>query len=277
MFFADSAGHQMFNSLQRLSYKFNDRFSTRVEINDRYLQSTRSNLGAVNLFSGLADLRLRVNSALSVGAGLGGARFSDGYLLPLYRAHVDYQPAEKLWTYVQVERHPVAPTAKAALFHVAAQGISLGAEWRPRKWQFSGLLERYSYSDGNHRNEATLQGLRWFGSPRLQFGTGYGFRHMAFAQQPLRGYFSPAQYQNHALITGVRFRVGKYYRAEYLTRLGTESFIHGNYRFSAEISLQNRWQFNRWDFTGDYSYYHVAQSTGAYRANMFRFGLGYHF
>jgi hypothetical protein len=93
----------------------------------------------------------------------------------------------------------------------------------------------------------------------------------------LHGYFSPAQYQNHAFITGIRLSAGKHYRAEYTTHLGGESFIQGNYRFAAEISLQNRWQFKKWDFSGDYFYYHVAQSSGAFRANVFRFGLGYHF
>ena len=56
-FLTDSSGHQMLNSLQRLTYKFNDTFSTRIEIGDRYLSSTRSNLGNVNLFSGIAELR----------------------------------------------------------------------------------------------------------------------------------------------------------------------------------------------------------------------------
>jgi tetratricopeptide (TPR) repeat protein len=276
-FLSDSSGHQMLNSLQRLTYNFNDTFSTRVEIGDRYLQSTRSRLGSESLFSGLAELRARLNQAVSFAAGLGGVRFSDGHSLALYRAHLDYQPAERLWTYLEVERHPVAPTAEAARFHVAAQGISLGADWRPSKWQFKGLLARHSYSDGNYRKEETFEGLRWFGATRLQFGAGYGFRHLAFDQQLLHGYFSPAQYQNHAFVTGIRFRAGKHYRAEYMTHLGAESFIQGDYRFSAEISFQNRWQFNKWEFIGDYLYYHVAQSTGAFRANVFRFGLGYRF
>jgi hypothetical protein len=276
-FLTDSSGHQMLNSLQRLTYKFNDTFSTRVEIGDRYLRSARSSLGRVNLFSGLAELRIRLNPSVSLGAGLGGVRFSDGHSLALYRAHLDYQPAERLWTYLEVESHPVAPTAEAVRFHVAAKGISLGADWRPRRWQFKGLLARHRYSDGNYRKEETFEGLRWFGAPRLQFGTGYSFRHLAFDQQLLHGYFSPAQYQNDAIVTGIRFRAGKHYRAEYMMHLGAESSLQGNYRFSAEISLQNRWQFNKWDFIGDYFYYHVAQSTGAFRANVFRFGLGYRF
>jgi tetratricopeptide (TPR) repeat protein len=276
-FLTDSSGHQMLNSLQRLTYKFNDTFSTRIEIGDRYLSSTRSNLGNVNLFSGIAELRARLNPSLSFSGGLGSALFSDGNSLALYRAHLDYRPAERLWTYLEVERHPIAPTVEAARFHVAAQGISLGADWRLPKWQFKGLVARHSYSDGNYRKEETFEGVRWFGAPRLQFGTGYGFRHLAFDQQLLHGYFSPAQYQNHAFITGIRLSAGKHYRAEYTTHLGGESFIQGNYRFAAEISLQNRWQFKKWDFSGDYFYYHVAQSSGAFRANVFRFGLGYHF
>ena len=276
-FFADSSGHQLLNSLQRLTYNFNDTFSTRVDIGDRYLLSTRSSLGSVSLFSGLAELRAKLNPSVSIGAGLGGVRYSDGHSLALYRAHVDYQPAERLWTYFEVERHPVAPTAEAARFHVAAQGISLGADWRPRKWQFSGLVGRHSYSDGNFRREETFEGLRWFGAPHLQFGTGYSYRHLGFDQQLFHGYFSPAQYRNNAFVTGIRFRAGKHYRAEYMTHLGAESFVQGNYRFSAEISLQNRWQFNKWNFIADYFYYHVAQNTGAFRANGFRFGLGYLF
>jgi hypothetical protein len=276
-FLTDSAGHQMLNSVQRLTFKVNDTFSTRVEIGDRYLRSTRSNLGSVNLFSGMAELRARLNPSVSFGAGLGGVRFSDGTSFALYRAHLDYQPAERLRTYVEVERHLVAPTAEAARFHVAAQGILLGADWRPSNWQFTGSLGRYSYSDGNYRKEEIFEGLRWFGAPRLQFGTGYGFRHLAFELQLRHGYFSPAQYQNHAFVTGIRFGAGKHYRAEYMTHLGAESFYQGNYRFSAEVLLQNRWQFNKWEIIGDYVYYHVAQSTGAFRASVFRFGLGYRF
>ena len=100
---------------------------------------------------------------------------------------------------------------------------------------------------------------------------------MLFRSQLLHGYFSPAQYQNNAFVTGIRFGAGKHYRAEYMTHLGAASLLQGTYRFSADISLQNRWQFNKWDFIGDYFYYHVAQSTGAFGANVFRFGLGYRF
>jgi hypothetical protein len=218
-----------------------------------------------------------LKSFLSFGAGIGGARFSDGHRLVLYRAHLDYRPAERLWTYLEVERHPVAPTAEATRFDLAAQGLTLGAEWRPPRWEFKALLARHSYSDGNYRREEMLEGVRWFGAPHLQFGTGYGFRHLAFDQHLRHGYFSPTQYQNHAFVTGIRFRAGKHYRGEYMTHIGTESFIQGNFRFSAAVSLQNRWEFKQWSLSGDYFYYHVAQSTGAYRANVFRFGLAYRF
>jgi hypothetical protein len=276
-FLSDSSGHQMLNSLQRFNYKFNDTISMRMDVGDRYLRSTRSDLGTMNLFSGIMELRARLNPSLAVSGGVGAVRFSDGASTALYRARLDYQPMERLWTTIQVDRHPVAPTVEAARLHLTAQGISANVYWKPGNWQFSGSLARHQYSDGNYRKEETFEGLRWFGAPRLQFGAGYGFRHLAYDEQLRHGYFSPAQYQNHAFVTGIRFRAGKHYRAEYLTHIGGESLIPGKYQFSAEVSLQNRWQFKKWDFTGDYFYYHLAQSTGAFRANMVRFGVGYRF
>jgi hypothetical protein len=176
-----------------------------------------------------------------------------------------------------LERHVVAPTAEAARLHLTGQGAFFGAEWRPGQWQFSGSLARHHYSDGNNRKEESVEAVRWFGEPRLQFGAGYGFRHLAFDANLRHGYFSPTEYHNQALIAGIRFRLGKHYRAEYMTHIGAESLMPGSNRLGAEVFLQNRWQLKNWELGADYFYYHLAQNSGAFRAQMVRFGLNYRF
>jgi hypothetical protein len=276
-FLHDSSGHQTIYALQRFNYKFSSSLSTRVEVSQKLLSSSQGDIPNIGLFSGLVELRGRLNSSLSFGVGAGAVRFSDGFSRGLYRAHVEYQPMEKLWTHLEVERHAVSPTAEAAGFHLTAQGVSLGADWRPGKWEISGTLARHNYSDGNNRKEETFEALRWFGEPRLQFGAGYGVRHLAFDASLGHGYFSPAQYHNQALATGLRFRVGKHYRAEYMTHIGAESFMPSGTRLGAEVLLQNRWQWNKWDVGADYFYYHLAQNSGAFRANIARFVVNYRF
>jgi hypothetical protein len=49
------------------------------------------------------------------------------------------------------------------------------------------------------------------------------------------------------------------------------------YSPAGEVSLKNDFLFGAWDLAADYSYYHLIQTTGAFRANAVSVTFGYKF
>jgi hypothetical protein len=122
--------------------------------------------------------------------------------------------------------------------------------------------------------------LRWFPWHDNQFalGGGYAFRHIHFTKDLNHGYFSPNQYRSHLGAAGFRMRLGKHYRGEYLGYGGAEILEDfAGYSPAGEMLLKNDFLFGPWDLSADYSYYHLIQATGAFRANAVSVTLGYKF
>jgi hypothetical protein len=73
-------------------------------------------------------------------------------------------------------------------------------------------------------------------------------------------------------------RLGKHYRGEYLGYGGAEILENfAGYSPAGEVLLKNDFLFGPWDLAADYSYFHLIQSTGAFRANAASVTLGYKF
>jgi hypothetical protein len=121
------------------------------------------------------------------------------------------------------------------------------------------------------------------GTPRVNFGTGYRITYLTYSQHVLHGYFNPREYVSHMAIAGLRFRLGKTFRAEYMARVGEESYTPGAltvrdpYHLAWELGLRNRAVFRHWELGADYYYWRLAQTTGAYRAQGGSIAVGYRF
>jgi hypothetical protein len=196
---------------------------------------------------------------------------------------LELHPSQDLWLEGVFSRLNINPTYTAATFDLLAEGWQADVDWRPGQWSMYAHMLRQHYSDGNRRRREGGEVLRWLGSPRLGFGTGYEFTHLAFDQHLLHGYFNPRQYVSQMGLAGVRFRVGKSFRGEYLARVGAESLtppsstIRDPYRLAWELTLRNRLRRGNWEAGGDYFYFRVAQDTGAFNAQAASLTLAYRF
>jgi len=108
-------------------------------------------------------------------------------------------------------------------------------------------------------------------------GLGYQYTHSSFTQTFSHGYFNPNQYHSHLGLGGFRFVVGKIYRGEYVGQYGAKSVLDTPYQIAWAATAKNRLILGRWDLDADYTYFHLAQTTGAFPAQVVRFRLGYHF
>jgi hypothetical protein len=79
------------------------------------------------------------------------------------------------------------------------------------------------------------------------------------------------------VLAGFRFGIGKIYKGEYLTQYGAESVDQTPYQFAWQATAKNRLSFGGLDVGADYTYFHLAQSTGAFRAQVGRVSLAYRF
>lgn len=112
---------------------------------------------------------------------------------------------------------------------------------------------------------------------RLAIAAGYQFRRLNFSSSVAHGYFDPNTYQSHLGVTGIRLRFNKTFYGEYLARVGGESISSGPYRTAWEANLQNHATLGNWDIGVNYTYFHIAQSTGAFRAHVPRVTVTYRF
>ena len=73
-------------------------------------------------------------------------------------------------------------------------------------------------------------------------------------------------------------RLGKHYRGEYLGYGGGEILEDfAGYSPAGVAVMKNDFLFGPWDLAADYTYYHLIQSTGAFRTNAVSVTLGYKF
>jgi hypothetical protein len=119
--------------------------------------------------------------------------------------------------------------------------------------------------------------LRWIGNSHFAVGLGYQYTHSSFSQTLAHGYFSPNQYHSHLGLGGFRFGIGKIYRGEYIGEYGAETVDQNPYQIAWEATAKNRFVLGKLEMGADYTYFHLAQSTGAFRAQVGRLSVAYRF
>jgi hypothetical protein len=249
--------------------------ATKVQVEERTLWQASG--PKANVFWATDDLRLRPTRSLGVTAGGGAVRFANGGSRALYRGELELHPVKGLWLTGGFSRTPIAPTFRATQFNLLAEGWRVRLDWNPRGWRTHAAWSTQHYSDGNHAQRADAELIRWFGTSQFAVATGYRFNYIAFKESLLHGYFSPRRYQSQLGVTGVRLGIGRHFRGEYLARVGAESISGAPYQSAWEVALRNRVLLQQWELGGDYSYFHLAQNSGAFRAQSVSFVLGYHF
>jgi len=275
-FFSDSSGNRSFYSSQGFACDFSQKFTTRSIFEETSLW--KPGVGTQTIASGGAEARFRLNSLVTLRAGSGGVRFSDGETHPLYSGDLDLHPWKNLLISGGYFRSYVAPTVDASFFDLLTHGWRTRVDYRTRNLSVTGNLFLRHYSDGNHSEREYAEVLRWFGIRSFSIGGGYAFRHQHFSEDLNHGYFSPGQYRSHLAAAGIRFHIGKIYRAEYLGYGGAE-ILKGltDYTPAGELLLKNDFTLGRWNLGADYSHFHLLQTTGAFRADSATVNLGYKF
>jgi Tfp pilus assembly protein PilF len=277
-FFSDTSGNRSVYSAQGINYQFSRNLSSRVRVEENSLWKT----GTVTetLLSGEAEGRYRLNKYIAVRSTVGAVRFVDDISRVLYGGDLELFPRKDLSLSGGFARYPIAPTFDSTAFDLLAEGWHSRLDYHPRNMTISVSLSLAHYSDGNHAEREWAEGLRWFPWHDGQFalGGGYAFRHIHFTKDLNHGYFSPNQYRSHLGAAGFRMRLGKHYRGEFLGYGGAEVLEDfAQYSPAGELLVKNDFFWGRWDLAADYSYYHLIQSTGAFRANAATVTLGYKF
>ena len=274
-YFSDSAGNRSWRSTQLFDHQVIGRLSNRLRMEERSLWLTGGPKAGV--LWGTDEMRMQLTHSLTLSGTGGAVRFADASTRPLYRGELELHPVKHFWITGGFGRRPISPTYNSAQFNLLAEGWHTRLEWYPRAWWFTTSWSREHYSDSNHNQRLETEILRWFGSSRLSVGAGYRFDYLAFDQSLLHGYFNPSDYHSHLARTGLRFRVGRVFRAEYLGGAGAESISGGPYQSAWELAFRNRVKLENWELSGDYFYFHLAQNTGAFRSQAGRLAIAYHF
>lgn len=277
-FFHDTSGNRSLYSAQGVAYQFTNSLTSRVRLEETSLWRTGST--TATLLSGTAEGRYKLNKYMAVRGSAGAVRFVDSNSRVLYGGDLELFPRKNLSLSGGFSRYPVAPTFDSTAFNLLAEGWHSRMDYRTRNFSISGSFAIAHYSDGNHGEREWAEGLRWFPWHDNQFalGGGYAFRHIHFTKDLNHGYFSPNQYRSHLGAAGFRMKLGKHYRGEYLGYGGGELLEDfAGYSPAGELLLKNDFIFSRWDLAADYSYFHLIQATGAFRANAATVTLGYKF
>jgi hypothetical protein len=67
------------------------------------------------------------------------------------------------------------------------------------------------------------------------------------------------------------------YRGEYLVEYGAETVDQNPYQTAWQATAKNRFVFGKLEMGADYTYFHLAQSTGAFRAQVGQVSAAYRF
>ncbi len=277
-FFADTSGNRSVYSGQGMVYQFTRNFTSRMRLDETSLWKT----GAFTktLLSGTAETRLRLGKYVAVRTSVGAVRFADTSSRLLYGGDLELFPLKGLTLSGGFARYPISPTFDSTAFDLLAEGWHSHLDYHGHNFSVAGSFSLTHYSDTNRGEREWGEALRWFPWHDNQFalGGGYAFRHIHFTKDLNHGYFSPNQYRSHLGAAGFRMRLGKHYRGEYLGYGGAEILEDfAGYSPAGEALLKNDFMFGPWDLSADYSYYHLIQATGAFRANAVSVTLGYKF
>ncbi len=274
-FFADSAGNRSLRSTQLVQYQINRFVESRLRLNELSLWNGTGPRATVLM--GADELQFRPTRFLAVMADGGVVRFADQSTRSVYSGDVQLSPYSRLELLGGYSRTPVSPTFNSTQFDLRAEGWHAGLNWHPKFLRISSSFLRENYSDGNRAERERAEIIHWTGGSQFALGAGYEFTHDHFLVDLNHGYFSPDQYRRHLAEAGIRFRIGKMFRAEYLGRGGVESISNGSWTPAGELLLRNRIAVRQWRLGIDYSRMQVAQSTGAFQANWTSVTLGYEF
>lgn len=274
-YFSDTTGNRAFRTGQRLDVQMGRSLTNSLRLDQKSLwvsQGPKANIFAVN-----DEVRARLTRWLFLGGGGGIVRFADDSNRALYRGELILRPVRSFWLQGGFSRIPISPTFQSTQFDVLAEGWWSRLDWQPRSWRVSAGFFKQHYSDSNRTQREDVEVLRWIGNAHFAAGLGYGYTHASFTQTLSHGYFNPNQYRNHLALGGFRFGVGKIYRGEYIGQYGAESVDQNPYQFAWQAIAKNRLSVGRLDLGADYTYFHFAQSTGAFRAQAGRVSLAYRF
>lgn len=277
-FFTDTSGNRSVFSSQGMVYQFTRNFTGRTRLEETSLWKTGAFTQTV--LSGIGETRLRLGRYVAVRTSLGAVRFADTSSQLLYGGDLELYPLKGLSLSGGFARYPVSPTFDSTAFDLLAQGWHSHVDYHGHNFSVTGSLSFAHYSDGNHGERESGELLRWFPWHDNQFaiGGGYAFRHIHFTKDLSHGYFSPNQYRSHLGAAGFRMRLGKHYRGEYLGYGGAENLEDfAGYSPAGVAVMKNDFLFGPWDLAADYSYFHLIQTTGAFRTNAASVTLGYKF
>jgi tetratricopeptide (TPR) repeat protein len=274
-FFADSAGNRSLLSTQLVQYQINRFVESRLRLNELSLWNGTG--PRANVLTGSDELQFRPTRFLAVIANGGVVRFADQSTRSVYSGDVQLSPYSRLELLGGYSRTPISPTFDSAQFDLRAEGWHTGLNWHPKFLRIGASFSRENYSDGNRAERERAEIIHWTRGSRFALGAGYEFTHDHFLVDLSHGYFSPNEYRRHLAEAGIRFRIGKVFRAEYLGRGGVESTSNGSWTPAGELLLRNRIAILQWRLGIDYSRMQVAQSTGAFQANWASVTLGYEF
>jgi len=277
-FFSDTSGNRSVYSGQGMVYQFSKNFTGRTRMEETALWKTGT--FTETLITGDAEGRYRLNKYVAVRSSLGAVRFTDAISKLLYAGDVELYPLKTLSLSGGFARYPISPTFDSTAFDLLSEGWHSRVNYQAHNFSITGSLSLTHYSDGNHGEREWGEALRWFPWHDNQFaiGGGYAFRHIHFAKDLNHGYFSPDQYRSHLGAAGFRMKLGRHYRGEYMGYGGGELLAaFEDYTPAGEVLLKNDFYWGPWDLSADYSYYHLIQTTGAFRANAVTITFGYKF
>ncbi len=274
-YFSDTAGNRATRAGQRFDLQLGRNFTNSFRLDEKSLWVSQG--PKANIFSVNEEGRVRIAPWVFIGGGGGIVRFADNLNRALYRGELILHPIKSFWLQGGFSRIPITPTFQAAQFDLLAEGWWARLDWQPRSWRISADFSKQHYSDSNRTQREDAVVLRWLGNSHFAVGLGYQYAHSSFDQNFANGYFSPNQYHSHLGLGGFRFSVGKIYRGEYIVDYGAESVDQNPYQIAWEATAKNRLLLGKLEMGADYSYFHVAQSTGAFRAQVGRASVAYRF
>jgi tetratricopeptide (TPR) repeat protein len=272
----DSAGNHSWRGTERVELPIRPGLTSDLHLEQQFLHSLDDPLEVVATF--FETVRWTPLERLAVTAGGGAIRFDPGDVRPIYEATLTGQPASHFLLGGGFSRIPIVPDAEAAEHQLTAQGWEAFSLWTPDRWEINLRASRRHYTDGNVSGQQWGEAVHRWMTPKVTYLAGYRFRHYAFSQDVAHGYFSPNNYQSHQATFGVVFRPARRYRAEVISRVGAESIASGaDFQAAWELSVRNQLMLGHWELSLDYSKYHMAQATGAFKADAGRFAFTYHF
>ncbi len=274
-YFSDSAGNSSLRAGQRFDLQLGRHLTNSFRLDEKTLWVTEG--PKASIFSVNDEGRVRLARWLFIGGGGGIVRFADDSNRALYRGELILHPIRSFWLQGGFSRIPIAPTFQSAQFDLVAEGWWSRLDWQPRSWRVSADFSKQHYSDSNRTQREDAEVLRWIGNLHFAVGLGYQYAHSSFTETFSHGYFNPNQYHSHLGLGGFRFSVGKIYRGEYIAEYGAETVNQDPYQIAWEATAKNRFLLGKLEVGADYSYFHLAQSTGAFRAQVGRVSVAYRF